>query len=295
MKIFITGGTGFIGGAVVQRLHRAGHQLLVLVPGHRSVSIPKSRTQLLRGSLAQLNRLAPAISQFRPVVTIHLAWEGIPDFSVSMSAKNLVYSTRLIELVSQIKCPLFIGVGSCWEYGATQGRLSENLVPRPTNAFTAAKLSVQMFGEQVAQMSGTKFVWARLFYVYGPHQKPTSLIPSAIQATERGQVLPLKTPNAGNDFIYVDDVAEAIVQIVKRRASIKSGVYNVGSGKLWGVKQVMDLILRHFGIPGDKLAALPRPIGFYADTRKLTQATGWRPRTSLRQGIRQTINWYKSQ
>ena len=296
MKIFITGGTGFIGRPVVRRLQQANHQLLVLTKQTGSAKMlfgSSKNIKLIHGSLSGLKRVEPTIQRFRPDLAIHLAWEGIPDYGVSMSAKNLAHGVNLIEMLSRLSCPTFIGAGSCWEYGATVGKINEKTLPQSTNSFTAAKLSLKLFGEQVAANSNIKFIWPRFFYVYGPGQKPISLIPAVINSAKSGRLIELKNPNGGNDFVYVDDVAEAIALIVKKIKTIPAGVYNVGSGNLSGVRQIVNIALKHFNLATKFPSAKRRPVGFYADISKLSKATGWRPKTTLEQGIKQTIAYFQ--
>jgi dTDP-6-deoxy-L-talose 4-dehydrogenase (NAD+) len=296
MKIFITGGTGFIGQAVVCRLKRAGHQLLVLTKrrGDAKQLFGSSKNiKLAHGSLIGLKALEPAIRRFRPTLTIHLAWEGIPDYGAIMSARNLIYGVNLMEMIGRLGCPVFVGAGSCWEYGATVGKISEKTPPKPSNPFTAAKLSSQLFGEQIAAEYGIKFIWARFFYVYGPGQKMISLIPSLIKSAKQGKAPELKNPNGGNDFIYVDDVAEAIARIAQKRAVLPTGIYNIGSGRLTSVRRIVDLVFKYFGAATRLPSTKQRPVGFYADISKLNKATGWRPCTSLEQGIKQTIKYFQ--
>lgn len=297
MKIFITGGTGFIGKFVVRRLQKTGHQLLVLTKKKSSPAAlfgNAKNVKLLHGNLSRIKRLEPMLRKFRPELTIHLAWEGIPDYGLDQSLKNLVYGVNLMEMLGQIGCKMFVGAGSCWEYGATTGEISEKVTPKSFNPFTSAKLSLQLFGENAAAEYGMKFIWMRFFYVYGPGQKMTSLLPSLIQNAIRGKAPEIKNPHGGNDFVYVKDVAEALFQVVRKHQTIPAGVYNVGSGHLTSVQHIVDLVMKYCG--GATLSKLSKkkPIGFYANIGKLSKATGWRPKTGVDAGIKRTISYYKN-
>jgi len=294
MRIFITGGTGFIGKLVVKSLQKTKHQLLVLTSkkSNAMVLTGSKNLQVVSGNLARPKQLELILRKFRPEIAIHLAWEGIPDYGVEMSKKNLLYGLNLIELLGQIGCKIFIGAGSCWEYGVTAGKINEAVVSSSPNPFTAAKISLQLFGEQIAIKYGMKFVWMRFFYVYGPGQKISSLVPLLIQSAMKGKMPELKNPSSGNDFIYVDDVATALVRLVQKYRAIPAGIYNVGSGYLTGVQQIAELVMKHFGIES-KFSQI-KPKGFYADISKLTKAMGWKPNTSIDQGIKKTIKYFQS-
>ncbi len=294
MRIFITGGTGFIGKFVVRSLQKTKHQLLVLTSKKVNAAVFKSsrNLQVVMGNLGRLKQLEPVLRKFQPKLTIHLAWEGIPDYGVELSKKNLIYGLNLIELLGRIGCKVFIGSGSCWEYGATTGKINEGVIPKSFNPFTAAKLSLQLFGEHIAKQYGMKFIWMRFFYVYGPGQKPASLVSSLIQSAIARKTPELKNPSGGNDFIYVEDVAKAIVQVVRKSATIPNGIYNIGSGYLTGVQHIAELVMKQCGVTS-KFNKI-KPQGFYADISKLAKATGWEPRTSIEQGIKKTVNHFKT-
>ena len=294
MRIFITGGTGFIGKFVVKSLQKSNHQLLVLTSrkSHASVLVGSKNLQVVAGNLARLKPLESVLRKFRPEVAIHLAWEGIPDYGVEQSKQNLLYGLNLIELLGQVGCKIFIGAGSCWEYGTTAGKISETVVPRPSNPFTAAKLALQLFGEQIAVKYDMKFVWMRFFYVYGPGQKPASLVPSLINSALKGMAPEIKNPYGGNDFVYIEDVATALVRVVQKSRAIPVGIYNVGSGYLTGVQHIADVVMKTCGVEFKPTKAKPK--GFHADISKLAKATGWKPRTSIEQGIKKTVKYFSS-
>ena len=294
MRILITGGTGFIGKFLVVALQKTKHQLLVLTSRKAKISlwVEGKNLRIVSGNLGQMKKLEPIVCRFRPEVAIHLAWEGIPDYGVEPSKKNLLYSLNLIELLGQVGCKVFIGAGSCWEYGATTGKISETVVPKATDPFTAAKLSIQLFGEQIAAQSNMKFIWMRFFYVYGPGQKPASLVPMLIQSARKGQVPELKNPSDGNDFVYVEDIVAALVWVVQKSAVVPAGIYNVGSGYITGVQQIVELVMKNCGV-ASKFSKI-KPKGFYADISKLNKATGWQPRTRAEAGIKKTISYYKN-
>lgn len=295
MRIFITGGTGFIGKFVVRQLQRTNHSLLVLTKKEISVVTlfgNAKNIQLLHGNLRRIKRLEPMLRKFHPDIAIHLAWEGIPDYGLDQSLKNLAYGVNLIEMLGQVGCKMFVGAGSCWECGVATGKINEKVIHKSSNPFTSAKLSLRLFGEHIAAKYGMKFIWMRFFYAYGPGQKKTSLVPSLIQSVEEGKVPEIKNPHGGNDFIYVEDVASAIIQVVRKYATISAGVYNVGSGHLTGVQQIMETVMKNCGVKFKPIKI--KPTGFYADISKLIKATGWRPKTGIEQGIKKTINYFKA-
>ncbi len=284
MKIFITGGTGFVGKYVVAELQKRGHKLLILSrrdPG--SVFSSRRNLKFLRGDLSSVAKWQSKLARFKPQVALHLAWEGIPDYGFEASAKNLSQGLALISVLRTAGCKKVVGVGSCWEYGVNTGKVGEDAASKPLNAFSAAKNALYSLGREAAKEYGTKFVWARIFFVYGPGQKPSSLIPHLIAEKRHGRLPVIKNPNGGNDFVYVGDVARALRLLLEKNPP--HDLYNIGSGRLTGVREVARVVY------GKEVVKRKGPArGFYANIARMKIEVGWKPEVSLAAGIRATMN-----
>jgi UDP-glucose 4-epimerase len=246
MRIFITGASGFIGQHVVRQLEQDGHTLLLLSRSQQSKN-KLDGTAIVQGDLGHMGKWQTSIAEFAPDSIFHLAWEGIPDYGPSMSMRNLQYGVNLAEFAASIGCKKFIAIGSCWEYGAQSGMLSEDSPVHATNSFTAAKHASHIIGREIARTNGMQFIWTRLFYVYGPGQKENSLIPYLIRCAKEGMQPELKTPGAQNDFIYVGDVASALALLAAR--SVEHEVFNIGSGNLTSVQTIASVIGEELHMP----------------------------------------------
>ena len=141
------------------------------------------------------------------------------------------------------------------------------------------------------------FIWTRFFYVYGPGQKETSLIPYLIKCVREGKTPEIKNPNAKNDFIYVEDLAEALAELVENK--VKTNVYNIGSGKLTAVQDVVKIIYENFKLEPKKKDTAPGSTDiysdFFADISKIKKDAGWQPKTTIEQGIKNTIDYLNKQ
>jgi len=258
MKIFITGASGFIGKHIVPLLVKDKHELLVL--GRKRASKPKGqeKIKMVIGDLQDLSRIKKTIIRFAPQVCLHLAWEGIPDYSYERAKRNLDQSMGLIHMiVNETTCAKIIASGSSWEYGKT-------------SFFTWAKNAVYTGGSLLCAKRGIDFVWLRIFFAFGPGQRKQALIPTLYDAFKNGRRPEIKNPQHAQDFIYVTDVAEALRRAVKK--PVGSGVYDIGRQGLVSVSQVRGMVEKQM-----------------AHTSKFRRATGWQALVSVPQGIKKHL------
>ncbi|PIR69942.1 MAG: hypothetical protein COU47_00730 [Candidatus Niyogibacteria bacterium CG10_big_fil_rev_8_21_14_0_10_46_36] len=275
MRIFITGGTGFIGSYVRELLLRRGHYVLSLErsPGRRK---ERSKERIIQGDLADSLRWKDALNAYAPDAAIHMAWEGIPQYDKRTSDKNAAYSITLFDVLRSSGCRTIVGVGSGWEHD-----------PEAPVSFVRAKQAVREYGELLAQKSDIRFIWARLFYVYGPGQRKDSLLPSVITQVSNGIIPDIKNPNASHDFVFVEDAADAMCDLVGSEQA--SGTYDIGSGSACAVGTMVSHVALSYNY-------IPRPIHntICADITRIKKDTGWEPRTLLREGIRKTADFYSN-
>jgi len=278
-----------VGRPVVRQLLKTKYNLLILSrnPKNAAKLFPRSgRLKFLRGDIFNVKIWSSRLKKFRPDVAIHMAWEGIPDYGPKISAKNLNGSIEVLRALGESGCKKIIATGSSWEYGAASAKkFREDSAPKPLNAFSGAKTKLHFVGKEIAKRYGAKFIWARLFFVYGPSQKSSSLIPSLISMKKNGISLRLNNPYGGNDFIHVEDAARAVVKIARVGLKNSYTVYNVGTGIMTSNARVANLVF------GKKLLPEPKkPIGFWADISKIKKEIGWKPKTGIEAGIKDMLS-----
>ncbi len=293
MRIFITGGTGFVGKSIVKRL-MVGNSLLLLIRNKNNKFLQdiknNKKIEVIIGSLKDIKKHKNAIKKFRPDTAIHLAWENIPDFSPEQSLKNLIYGVNLLNVLIESKCRHVLVAGSCWEYGKNRfGKLTEKFTAEPYNSFTAAKIALFCMGEGLAIKNNIKLTWARLFYVYGPGQRKESLIPYLINCKRNGITPKINNLHTKNDFVFVDDAARATELLIKKS---NGGIYNIGSGRAISAKRIAEIISDH---KIKSKVSQKKDRYFYADISKIKNETGWNPQTTIRQGIAKVCEYSNEQ
>ena len=160
MKVFVTGGSGFIGGHLIKELD--GNQILALTR-EKPTWESSAGVDWLVGDLERTDLWENQLIEFSPEVCIHLAWEGLPDYSKEISEKNVQLSTNLLSALQKTEVKKIVALGSCWEYGDAYGRVLETQDVKPNSHFAAAKVQVcEMFSAKCSS-AGVSFVWPRIF------------------------------------------------------------------------------------------------------------------------------------
>jgi len=288
MKIFITGGSGFIGKHLIPVL--AQHELLCLTRSAKDLKSGNS-VQYVSGDLSNAESYLPALEKFRPDCCIHLAWYGLPDYSLENNKINLISGISLVESLKKVGCKKIFAVGSCWEYGDAENSLSESDTPIDPGVFAAFKTSLYRISNSICHESSINLTWGRVFFVYGPGQRQNSLIPSCYNSLKNGAVPKINNPLAVNDFIYVSDVADAIRHLIE--LDNISGVYNIGSGQGKAVWEVVNCVASALKLPPIYENMPESENGNWANINKISES-GWEPKVSLETGISNTVMAFES-
>jgi nucleoside-diphosphate-sugar epimerase len=288
MRIFVTGGSGFIGSYLLPLLVSGGHDVLNLGRGAGMPGVPRA----LRGDLYEPDSYRAELERFRPDCAIHLAWGGLPDYSLGNCRRNLLAGIDLFEALGQAGCNRIFAAGTCWEYGKLTGAVKESEQGVEPGMFAAFKIALHAIGQSCCQADGSRFIWVRPFFVYGPGQRASSLIPSCCRSLSDGSAPAINNPMAVNDFVHVADVADAIRALVESDEA--AGTYNIGTGRPAVVWEVVNAVAASLGLPPLHHDMPPAAVtGLWADTGRM-EAFGWRPAMTLEAGIAQTIEIWKT-
>jgi nucleoside-diphosphate-sugar epimerase len=265
-----------------------GHEVLVL--GRSAPKEKQAKLSFLECDLNQISEsAATAVAEFRPEACLHLAWQGIPDYSPENCHRNFNAAFGLFQLVLKNGCRKVVGAGSCWEYGELRGRVSEDAQPRELSAFAAYKTATRLVLESLCRPLGARAAWARVFFVYGPGQRAEALIPSTLRKVKESKPVEIRSPNAQNDFVYVGDVARGMVLLLE--APTAWGVYNLGTGEATRVGDVVKEIQRAAGVNELDFQREDRPQeSFWSDISRMKKEMGWQSEVALREGLASVFN-----
>lgn len=300
-RVLLTGATGFVGAHVARVLVARGCEVHALIRPGSNVCRIADILPHLRVVPADLGALADSeeyLARIRPELCVHLAWFTGAQHHWH-SQENLVLladSVRFVQRLAAAGCRRLVAAGTYAEYDLSLGYLSEAALTKPENLYAATKLALYHTLDHLSRVLGFEFTWVRLFNHYGPWESDGRLVSAVMSALRRGETAAVSPGEQIRDFLHVEDGAEAIAAVA---LGTVSGIVNLGSGVPSAIRDVVRIIGDAFGRPDlIALGALPYRPGeqmfVCADTRKLRDATGWRPRYGLASGLRHTAEWWKS-
>lgn len=287
--IFVTGGTGFIGKHIIKKLIEIQKEVIVLVRNVKVYTV-QGNEYVVEGTLDNPESWKEELKEFSIDTCIHLAWEGIPDYSYEMSKRNLMHGLTVLDACKELGIQNLVMTGSCWEYDDPHGSVSVNDPVSDANAFKASKNALRMMAHAFCQENQIHFNWLRLFYVYGSGQREGSLIPHIIKNFREDKQPELNGAYNRNDFVYVSDVADAIAKVAGNHTYPE--ILNVGSGCSTQVLSIVKMAAEVMGKTIDEKKYLKSndSIEFYADKQEMNRDFSWEAKTSIEKGIKLMID-----
>ncbi|HTV57627.1 MAG TPA: UDP-glucose 4-epimerase GalE [Verrucomicrobiae bacterium] len=319
MKILVTGGAGFIGSVVSAALLGAGHEVVIFdnfSKGNRK-AVPKG-AQLIAGDIGDRPALGKAMRG--------AAFDGVMNFAAfieageSMAApekyfrNNTCNTLTLLEAMLEFKVPRLVFSSTAALYGdPLRVPIEEDDPLRPTNAYGESKLLVERMLEWFHRIHGFRYASLRYFNAAGAagelgedHDPESHLIPIVLQAAlgQRrsisifGTDYPTADGTCVRDYIHVADLAAAHLLAfdrLGRDSAPERLIYNLGNGRGFSVRQVIDAARRVTGRPIQAVEAPRRPGDppvLVASSEKIKRELGWQPQcTELERMIESSWEW----
>jgi len=328
MKFLVTGAAGFIGMHVAEALLGRGDEVVGVdnLSPYYDVNLKRARLERLRArngfrfelsDVADRTAMPKLFASERPARVIHLAAQAGVRYSLqdphAYADANVIGFLNVLEGCRHAQTPHLLYASSSSVYGANT-RLPFSVrqnVDHPLSLYAATKKANEVMAHAYSHLYAVPMTGLRFFTVYGPWGRPDMAISTFTRAIIEG--LPIKLFNGGRmrrDFTYIDDAVAAMAALLDRPptgdptwsgddpdpASSRAPwrIYNVGNGASVEVTAIVDLIERELGRKARREFAPMQPGDVpetLADVDDLVRDVGFRPATSIEEGIRRFVEW----
>jgi UDP-glucuronate 4-epimerase len=314
--ILVTGGAGFIGSHLSERLLKEGSRVICLdnfdpyydprIKIRNVETINKGfpdRFELVTGDIRHPEHVAELFKKNRFDAVVHLAARAGVRPSI---AEPLLYqdvnirgTTVLLEACKSHGVHRFIFASSSSVYGENQRvPFSEkDLDIQPISPYGATKRAGELLCYSYHHLYRFDIACLRIFTAYGPRQRPEMAIHKFTRMIDRGEPLPLFGDGSSRrDYTYIDDLIDGIAAIIERHGGFE--VYNLGESRTTSLDELIELIEKTLGKKArvDRLEFQPGDVSItYADITKAKQMLGYRPGVDMEEGIKRFVEWYKAE
>lgn len=295
-RVLLTGATGFIGRHCLPLLLASSNEVHAV-----SSKVEDGRHQEVcwhQADLLDSDQVSDLIRRVQPTHLLHFAWTVVPGkFWTSLDNFRWVQaSLALIQEFAKSGGHRVVMAGTCAEYDWKYGFCSEAVTPlSPTTVYGTCKNALSAMVDAFMKQTGLSSAWGRIFCLYGPHEHPERLISFVIRSVIEGNRVPCSHGNQIRDYLYVQDVADAFVSLLK---SDVKGPVNIASGCPISLKNLINGITNKLGGRDlIDLGAVPVPVDdpnfLIADVTRLSDEVHWHPKYDLDSGLEQTAIWWK--
>lgn len=300
-KIVITGPTGAIGHALIDRYLADGSEVYAIChPGSERIkSLPQhNRLHIVEKDLSELNKAVQSLPQDCDVL-YHFGWAGTfgdARNNMLLQIKNIQYTLDAVKLAKECGCSVFIGAGSQAEYGRVEGNLRPDTPAFPENGYGMAKLCAGQMSRVEAKKLGIKHIWTRILSVYGPYDGANTMVMSTISKLLKGDKPSFTKGEQKWDYLYSKDAAGLMIALAEK--GIDGKIYCLGSGKARPLKEYIEAIRDNvdeklqLGL-GDIPYGEKQVMYLCADTTDIITDLQYKYEYTFLEGIRETIAWVK--
>jgi UDP-glucose 4-epimerase len=299
-RVLVTGGSGFIGRHLIDRLARDRVELFAT---SRTPMSNDPAVSWLALDLADAESIRAAVRTARPHVVFHLAArlgaERTLEFSEAALRENVIGTHALLAALHEQSQAIdrIVVAGSGEEYGHSDTLpITEETPLRPVSPYSLSKAAASQLALTYASLFGMPVTVVRPFVVYGPGQSPAMMVPTLIRTLVSEGEFGMTAGAQTRDFIYVDDVVDGLLAAASSEHAVAEA-FNLCSGE---ERSILDVAERARSLAGQgtlRPGAIPYRENevwrLYGSNEKARRLLGWKPRTTLEHGLETTIEWYR--
>ena len=309
-RVLVTGGAGFIGSHLVDRLLAANVHVACLDnfdpfydPSLKERFISEASQHpdfhLIRGDICDANALDQAFD-WHPEAVVHLAALAGVRPSLERPADylttNVVGTSLLVERIIKANLRNFVFASSSSVYGNrhTVPFSEDDRVDDPVSPYAASKKAGELLCHTFHHLFQLNVTCLRFFTVYGPRQRPEMAIHKFVRSILAGTPLTLfGDGTSSRDYTYIDDIIDGVMAAISTPNGFR--IINLGESKAITLAELVDLLEEELGREANRrfVSAQPGDVErTYADISRAQEQLGYHPQTSIRDGVRRFVSWY---
>lgn len=306
LKVLVTGGTGFIGSNLIDRLINDGYDVYALIRPNSLNGIKRlekyKNINFIHSSSKDLLEVED-LPKFD--ICFNLASYGVDYRQQNISEMidgNIKFTLDIIDFCNKNKTKIMIHTGSCFEYGINDSTkpLKESDDLNPHSLYAASKVASVILSNTYAKLKKVRMVTVRPFGVYGANEGMHRLVPQLVDCVINNRKLDMTNGEQIRDYLFVEDLIDAYIKLATDSNVKYYEVYNVCSSEEISIKQLVNTIceISDYDISNFNFGNIPyrdnEVMYFVGDNSKIYEAVNWKPKTSLHDGLKLTIEWYKN-
>ena len=295
MNVLITGGAGFIGSHIADRLLARGDHVCVIdnfATGRRDNLEPHQRLRLVEGTIADRELVERTFDAAKPEIVVHAAAAYKDPADWAEDARTNVLGTALVTQAAQrqrVRRLIYFQTALCYGLHPLEQPITLNHPVRPEGSSYAI---TKTGGEQFVMLSGLDVISFRLANAYGP-RNISGPLPTFFHRLTSGK--PCFVMDTRRDFVFVDDLVDVVIKALDGAG--RSGVYHISSGADYSIKELFDETLAALRMTLDRpVEVRPRNpddvASILLDPSKTMADFEWKTRTPLREGVGRAIDYY---
>jgi UDP-glucose 4-epimerase len=297
MKVLITGGAGFIGSHLTDRLIAQGQDVYVIdnyATGRRDNLTPHNRLRVIEGTIADKPFVERIFDECRPDQVVHAAASyKDPDNWSEDGLTNCVGTAHVVQAAKRLNVQrlIYFQTALCYGLKPLEQPITLN---HPIRAEGSSYAISKTAGEHYVMLSGLDWISFRLANAYGPRNLSGPL-PTFFHRLTNNK--PCFVMDTRRDFVFIDDLIEAVLMALQGKG--QKGVYHISSGSDFAIKDLFNATIQALGVKLDKeVEVRPRnPDDVFTilldPSKTISDFSGWNVRTPLEKGVAAAIEWYK--
>lgn len=299
-KVLITGATGFIGGALTQKLIKENIEVHVLIRENSDMWRLQNIQKYIfihRVDLRNLFLLKRIVKEINPDIIYHCATHGGYHFqnnAADIIETNFIGTVNLLTACLEIDFDYFVNTGSSSEYGIKNHMHKENDVLLPLGDYAVSKAAATLHCQSIRIQRSLPITTLRLFSPYGPWDAPSRFIPYVVKSFITNESPKISTPTSVRDYVYIDDVIDAYLSFLNL-SYIDCDIVNIGSGNQTELSTIVELVQNKTNktiLPmWGEIQVRKEPEMWQADIGLANKMLHWSPKVNIADGLQKTIDW----